>query len=229
MPIIGEAPLNKILESCAGASKIAFRYWNMYRNKRWAWSQPVLLAALLLVNGWVLFDVDKMFFIPSPINTFGHPSPPFQKTATTPNNKNAQYLQTNMAASLHSLNPDTGGPASSSPLNAPQSPIEWLQTIELGYTDANMLDNKPQVVCFGCGATHPKLLKCGRCGVASYCQKDCKHFSIMYRVFWTLSIRIGSFLACAHHQDKLTLFSLLFLWLHCNPCSPGHVNDWKHG
>jgi len=29
-------------------------------------------------------------------------------------------------------------------------------------------------VCFNCGSTHAKLLKCGQCRVASYCQKDCQ-------------------------------------------------------
>lgn len=59
-------------------------------------------------------------------------------------------------------------------LNAPLAPIRWEKTLELCYAD-DAPDRPP--VCFSCGKDEPSdraLLKCARCRVAGYCQKECQ-------------------------------------------------------
>jgi hypothetical protein len=54
----------------------------------------------------------------------------------------------------------------------PSTVVDWLQTLELGYAGNSAPPDES--LCFGCGAVHAKLLKCGTCQVAGYCQKDCQ-------------------------------------------------------
>lgn len=55
------------------------------------------------------------------------------------------------------------------------SHLEWIRVEELGYTDSSAAPPETsERRCFGCGAIHAKLLRCGQCRVASYCQKDCQ-------------------------------------------------------
>ena len=58
--------------------------------------------------------------------------------------------------------------------------MEWLQTVELGYavTEPETMHSNPNndggMSCFHCGARHAKLLRCGKCQVATYCQRECQ-------------------------------------------------------
>jgi MYND finger len=56
-------------------------------------------------------------------------------------------------------------------LNAPIQPIAWIKTLELSYAESA----PPQsALCFHCGKLQQQLLKCGKCKVAGYCQKECQ-------------------------------------------------------
>jgi hypothetical protein len=55
----------------------------------------------------------------------------------------------------------------------PDTAMQWLQTLELGYTDTTAAA-PAESVCFGCGAVHSNLSVCVQCNVAGYCQKDCQ-------------------------------------------------------
>jgi len=72
----------------------------------------------------------------------------------------------------------SNGPDSS---RHPPARVEWLQSVELGYAlDGEEHDrhSRPPADgayrCFNCGATHGTMLKCGRCRVACYCQRECQ-------------------------------------------------------
>jgi hypothetical protein len=55
---------------------------------------------------------------------------------------------------------------------APPSICKWIQTLELGYWN---VEKPPDGgICFHCAGRHAKLLKCARCKVATYCQRDCQ-------------------------------------------------------
>lgn len=62
-------------------------------------------------------------------------------------------------------------------LNSPIKPISWRKTLELGYSDAKP-PTPPERVCFHCAKASnddgQKLLKCSKCHVAAYCQKECQ-------------------------------------------------------
>lgn len=51
-----------------------------------------------------------------------------------------------------------------------------MQSIELGYSSSNAYESsKPEsMICFNCGAPHAKLLRCAKCQVATYCQRECQ-------------------------------------------------------
>jgi hypothetical protein len=51
--------------------------------------------------------------------------------------------------------------------------VEWLQSVELGYEQKVASGLNPSV-CFHCGNSDKKLSKCAKCGVASYCSRDCQ-------------------------------------------------------
>lgn len=62
-------------------------------------------------------------------------------------------------------------------LNAPLHPIAWVKTLELSYsapTTTTTATPEFVAVCFHCGRTTQQLLKCGKCKVACYCQKECQ-------------------------------------------------------
>jgi MYND finger len=64
--------------------------------------------------------------------------------------------------------------------------VQWVQTIELGYTtdigNNNAASRNKKPVCFGCSKIEttttttgkPLFQKCARCNVASYCSKECQ-------------------------------------------------------
>ena len=57
------------------------------------------------------------------------------------------------------------------------SRIEWLQTLELDYALPSIHQQRQACCCFHCGSVPPgetRLLKCSKCHVASYCQKQCQ-------------------------------------------------------
>jgi len=71
--------------------------------------------------------------------------------------------------------------------DSPPAPFRWLKTAELGYAeDANTKNSNQQMdeqqdeegrVCFHCGkeeANEVTFPKCSKCGVASYCSRDCQ-------------------------------------------------------
>lgn len=62
--------------------------------------------------------------------------------------------------------------AAPSPLDQPALSIEWLRTVDLDYAN----DNPPpdQAVCFNCSSALYKILRCSKCNVACYCQKECQ-------------------------------------------------------
>lgn len=63
--------------------------------------------------------------------------------------------------------------------DAPPPSIRWIHRLELGYSvppqeAAIQQKRAEEPCCFHCGATASKLLRCGRCQVAGYCQKECQ-------------------------------------------------------
>jgi hypothetical protein len=61
------------------------------------------------------------------------------------------------------------------PLSSAPQPIQWVQTLELGYDEPAA----PSPICFACGkeAADPsvtKLSQCAKCNVAAYCCRDCQ-------------------------------------------------------
>lgn len=61
------------------------------------------------------------------------------------------------------------------PLSSAPQPIQWVQTIELGYDEPQ----EPPPICFGCGKSRDdlqveKFSKCSKCQVATYCSRDCQ-------------------------------------------------------
>jgi len=55
--------------------------------------------------------------------------------------------------------------------------VDWLQSVELGYDVGGGGANEPPETprCFRCGTPlYGKILRCGKCRVACYCQKDCQ-------------------------------------------------------
>ena len=52
-----------------------------------------------------------------------------------------------------------------------------MQSLELGYATDLQADNNDDeggMICFQCGSRHSKLLRCAKCQVATYCQRECQ-------------------------------------------------------
>ncbi len=61
------------------------------------------------------------------------------------------------------------------PLSTAPQPIQWVQTLELGYDESST----PTSICFRCGKeeggpSRTKLSKCAQCHVAAYCSRECQ-------------------------------------------------------
>lgn len=62
-------------------------------------------------------------------------------------------------------------------MKAPPSPIAWNAPHELSYSMDPLLAPPDHICCFACGTVlfdNQKLLKCAKCRVASYCNKECQ-------------------------------------------------------
>jgi hypothetical protein len=92
----------------------------------------------------------------------------------------------------------------------PSTAVEWVQTMELGYS--GHIAPPDESLCFGCGASYAKLSKCGTCQVAGYCQKDCqvKDWKDGHKSACSTYARVGPAMKLETDDVKASVRSQLF-------------------